>query len=81
MRAITERLLKLCTLSSQFTNVLLFNGHPDETICGRAYREGRTNWVRVLDGVFGKGHCKASHMLDIEFARLMWDWTNNKSID
>lgn len=71
------RLAKLATLSSQALNVLAFNGSPDETICGRAYREGTLGgdpvWERrrrILDRVIGAGHCGRSHELDVDFAWL-----------
>lgn len=74
------RLLKLSTLSSQFLNVLVFNGWPDETICGRAYREGvklqDPKWAvrrRFLDSLFflEKDHCLRSHELDLAFAAMV----------
>lgn len=70
------RLLKIATLYSQFLNVIVFNGNPDETISGRAYREGflmgDKKWLKrqiLIDKLFfDKDHCKKSHLKDVTFA-------------
>jgi hypothetical protein len=41
---------------SQGVNFLC-GGEPDESLSARAKREGRTEWVRWIDKVFGVGHC------------------------
>ena len=73
----TGKLLKLATLISQTINVIFYNGSPDETLSGRAYREGvllsdpkwlrRKKWIDRLF-FFQKEHCWKSHFLDILFA-------------
>ena len=74
------RLSGLLTLSSQFLNVLLFNGSPDETVSGRSWREGviagDVTWARrrvLIDRVFfwQRGHCRSSHARDLAFARAI----------
>lgn len=77
------RLLRLAALASQTANVLLCDGEADETISGRAWREGELGgdpvWRRrreLIDRVFWvllgqRDHCRQSHQRDIEFARLI----------
>lgn len=74
------RLSRIGTILSQLTNVLLFNGHPDETISGRAYRmgviAGNPVWLRrmqIIDALFfwEEEHCRASHEEDLIFARAI----------
>jgi hypothetical protein len=71
------RLARLGTTTSQFANVLLFDGHPDESVSARAYRQGvlggHPGWNRarkVLDKVFfwEPDHCAKSHKEDLYFA-------------
>lgn len=58
---------------SQGVNTVIFNGKPDESLSGRAYRmeyESRF-WAfmrRFIDGVFfwQEAHCRASYMADID---------------
>lgn len=55
---------------SQLLNVLLFNGHPNETISGRCYRERKEWAVRILDTVFffDPEHCMGSYLKDVRWA-------------
>lgn len=67
---------RLATLASQIVNVLWFDGNEDETVSGRAYREGVLNnnpeWLARRDRIdaqwfkwFGEpNHCEKSHMID-----------------
>lgn len=74
-----SRWTKVKTLSSQFLNVMIFNGNPDEAISGRSYREGELGgdpkWKRIAKIINwtsrNPNHCKGSHQLDIEFARVI----------
>lgn len=75
-----SRLSRISTVASQFLNVLIFNGHPDETVSGRSYRmetfhnDQRWAWRRrLIDRAFfwEKDHCRMSHEEDIHFARAM----------
>lgn len=73
------RWLKLSTLFSQLLNVLIFNGSPDETVSGRAYRVGqvlgdpvwarRAAWINWL--FRSDTHCFDSHAQDVKFARAV----------
>lgn len=74
------RWLRLAALGSQLINVLLFNGSPDETVSGRAYRQGvlmqHAGWARarrVIDRVFwwDGEHCYKSHMQDVRMAEAI----------
>jgi hypothetical protein len=74
------RLARLGSVASQFVNVLLFNGHPDESCSGRAHRQGtiggKTRWllyVAVINRVFfwEADHCAAAHREDIAFAHAI----------
>lgn len=78
-----SRFTRLAVLFSQSLNVLIFNGEPDETISGRAYRDGilggDETWARrarVIDRAFAliigqSEHCRASHEKDRAFARAI----------
>ena len=79
----TSRLSRLAALVSQAANVLLFNGSADETISGRAWREGDLRgdpvWHHrrlLIDRLFWTlarqpDHCRESHQRDVEFALLI----------
>jgi hypothetical protein len=80
-----SRSSKLLTVASQTLNVILFDGEPDETISGRAWREGYLGgnpvWEqrrRQIDALFlwwrgEHDHCRQSHEKDIVFARMILD--------
>lgn len=53
---------------SQFANVILLDGDPNESISGRSYREGWSTAVRVIDAVFGTGHCCDAYFVDVRRA-------------
>lgn len=63
-------LLKIGDALSQLINVIFLNGHPNESISGRAWRT-KSVWYRVIDTIlwFDKDHCKVSHENDIAYAR------------
>ncbi|HEV7458242.1 MAG TPA: hypothetical protein VGN96_15835 [Roseococcus sp.] len=78
----TPRWLRLAAWLSAGLNLLLFNGSPDETLSGRAYRQGvlqqppSRRWaayVRWIDRAFfwQPGHCRQSHEQDRAFARVI----------
>ena len=67
-----SRLIRLGDALSQFFNVLIFNGDSNYSISGEAYRKGRTNLRRVIDGlfsVFEKDHCRAAYENDVRKVR------------
>lgn len=63
-------LIKVGDALSQLANVVFLNGHPNESLSGRAYRTG-SKWQKVIDTVlwFDKDHCKNSHLNDIAYAK------------
>lgn len=76
------RWLRLAQWGSAGLNVILFNGSPDETISGRAYRQGvlqsppSPRWARarrIIDRLFwfDPDHCRKSHEADLAFARAV----------
>lgn len=64
---------------SRVFNVLLFNGHPAESISARAYRLSKERperltpkiFYRLINGIFywQEDHCKASYMDDMAWAK------------
>lgn len=75
-----NRLLKIAALGSQLLNVVLFNGSPDETVSGRAYRQGvlqlDSGWAkrrRLINRLFWwqPDHCHNSHLQDLRMARAI----------
>lgn len=68
--------IKLGDSVSQFLNVLLLNGHPNESLSGRAWRT-KSIWYRIIDVIFwfDKDHCEMSYMNDLVYAKEL---LNNK---
>lgn len=60
----------LWSASSQFFNVLLFLGHPNESISGRSYREPWPLAYKIINRVFfwQKDHCKSAYLNDVKWA-------------
>lgn len=76
----SPRWLRLAQWGSAGLNVIFFNGSPDETISGRAYRQGvlqgNARWARarrIIDRLFwfDPDHCRKSHAADRAFARAI----------
>ena len=63
-------LVRILNAVSQLCNVVLLNGHPNESISGRSYRE---NWKlrHVIDAIlwFDEDHCMNSHLNERVWAR------------
>ena len=74
-----SKLQRTATLCSQFVNVWLFDGSEDETVSGRAYREGVVGgdpiwkrraaridwWFERLPFIGEFDHCRKSHEVDL----------------
>jgi len=65
-----SRLFRLADASSQFFNVLFYNGEPNHSVSGDAYRYNRIRTQKFIDWFFLKlfkeeQHCKASHLNDV----------------
>lgn len=54
---------------SQLLNVTLLNGHPNESLSGRAWRV-KSKWYKVIDLLlwFDKNHCKTAYVNDLIYA-------------
>lgn len=63
------RLMRIGDATSQWVNATFFNGHPNESLSGRAYRTG-SKWQKVIDTLlwFDKNHCFVSYMNDVRYA-------------
>lgn len=63
-------LIKIGDATSQFANVALLNGHPNESLSGRAWRT-KSIFYHLIDFLFwfDKDHCKTAHFNDLEYAR------------
>lgn len=61
-------LTRLGDATSQFLNVMLFNGDPNHSISGDAYRFKRERLRRFIDWVFfwDPDHCRVSHEHDVQ---------------
>lgn len=70
MKYESNRLVRMGDALSQFINVVLFDGHPNESISGRCWRE-RLIWYKVIDLIlwFDKNHCKTAYENDIAYCK------------
>jgi hypothetical protein len=73
-----SRLLKIGDALSQLANVALLPRHGDttanESISGRAYRQGWKKAERFIDWLFSpfeKDHCRLSHEAEVRRARKL----------
>jgi hypothetical protein len=66
-----ERLSGLLNACSQTLNVLLLNGHPNESISGRCYREPWPRAMKIINGMFfwQNNHCRGAYRADVQWAR------------
>jgi len=64
-----EWVIKISSVTSASLNVLLFNGHPDESLSARAWRENRPIY-KVINRIFfwEDNHCRNAHLTDIKRA-------------
>ena len=63
-----SRLTRLGDATSQWLNVLIFNGDPNYSISGDAYRFKRERLRRIIDWIFHPWepeHCRTSHENDV----------------
>lgn len=74
MAGLTPRWLRLGDAASQFFNVLIFDGDPNYSISGDAYRLGRHRLRRVIDCLFApweRDHCRLAYENDRWKAALL----------
>ena len=64
------RLIRIGDALSQLFNVLLFNGHPNESISGRAWRTA-SPWYKLIDLALwiDKNHCRTAYENDYWYAK------------
>jgi hypothetical protein len=77
-------LSRLWSAFSQFLNVLLLNGHPNESISGRCYREPWPRAERVVNLLFrwqSSSHCKSAFMSDLRWAKSYIDESARKDLE
>jgi hypothetical protein len=62
--------IKIGDATSQLANVILLNGHPNESLSGRAWRT-RSIWYKVIDLIlwFDKDHCQMAYLNDTLYAK------------
>ena len=62
-------LIRVGDAFSQLLNTALLNGHPNESISGRAWRT-QSRWYKVIDAVlwFDPDHCMSSYLNDLQYA-------------
>jgi hypothetical protein len=65
--SIARYLVAVGSALSQLGNAVLLGGHPNESISGRSYR---CRWWSEawIDGVLGRGHCRAAFLSDAAWA-------------
>ena len=66
-------LVRVGNACSQLLNTVFLNGHPNESISGRSYREGWTFMVSMIDAIFffDPDHCMNSHLNERVWCRLI----------
>ena len=71
----TSRLIRSVDALSQLFNVLIFNGDPNHSISGDAYRFKRVRLMQFIDWLaspWEMEHCKKSYLNDVaKAARLL----------
>lgn len=64
-------LIRVGDALSQLLNVALLNGHPNESLSGRAWRV-KSRWHKVIDFLmFDSEHCKTAYQNDILYATTL----------
>jgi hypothetical protein len=72
MAYLNKYLIKVGDAFSQMLNVVFLNGHPNESLSGRAWRT-KSIWAKIIDFIlwFDKEHCQKSHENDLDYARTL----------
>lgn len=74
MRLRPPYLVRLGDALSQLANVLLINGDANESVSGRAHREGWAKAERLIDTLFSPWelqHCRIAYLMDVARARKL----------
>ena len=63
------RLIRIGDALSQLLNVIILDGHPNESLSGRAWRT-QSRWYKVIDTLlwFDADHCMSSYLNDLQYA-------------
>jgi hypothetical protein len=72
--AVTPRWIRLGDATSQWLNVLIFNGDPNHSVSGDAYRYNRVKLRRFIDILFApfeEDHCRKAYENDVSKARYL----------
>jgi hypothetical protein len=75
-----EYFIRVGDALSQLCNVAFLNGHPNESLSGRAWRT-KSIWYKFIDWVFwfDKNHCQSAYDNDLRYARnLLSDRQHSK---
>ena len=70
----TSRLIRLGDAASQLFNVLIFNGDPNYSISGDAYRLKRERLRKFIDWLVSpweQDHCRISYANDVLKAEIL----------
>ena len=65
-------LIRVGDALSQRLNVMLLNGHPNESLSGRAFRT-KSLWYSVIDLIFwfDPQHCRTAYENDLQYAEQL----------
>lgn len=75
---------RLWSAFSQFLNVLLLNGHPNESISGRCFGAPWPRAMRVVNWLFSwqsPDHCRAAYFNDVNWARGYLEQAERKGLE
>jgi hypothetical protein len=72
--SVRQYLLRVVSATSQWLNAALLLGEPNESISGRAYRQGWLRTRRLIDWAFRmatgqRNHCETAYFRDLQWAR------------
>lgn len=69
-----DYLVRVGNALSQLLNTVFLNGHPNESISGRSYREGWHTAQKVIDTIFwfDPEHCMNSHLNERVWCRALF---------
>lgn len=66
-----SRWIRIGDATSQWINVLLLDGNPNESISGRAYREHHWSqrYIDAVADIFGDySHCERAYLADLSYS-------------
>lgn len=80
MNGVYDYLMRAGSACSQLLNVLLLNGHPNESVSGRCYREGWRTAEALINAIFwfDPEHCLSSHLNERVWCRTIMTTGGNQ---